>query len=134
VPKYVESDPVRLQQVVSNLMSNATKFADDFSIIVITCSFDNDELHISVENDGIVIEDEEKRDLFKRYKTLKAAQMIGAAGSGLGLYISRSLCQAMGGDIVLHNKVSGHGVQEVGHNAFIATVKVKPLPDQEESF
>jgi len=94
VPELVETDPVRLQQVFSNLMSNATKFSNDQSTIEITCSFSlvDDKLLISVANEGLVIEVEEKKELFQRYKTLKAAKKIGAAGSGLGLYISRSLC------------------------------------------
>ena len=72
VPASIESDPVRLQQIINNLMSNATKFADDHSTIEIISSYDKNDytFKISVSNEGIVIDDEEKHNLFKRYRTL----------------------------------------------------------------
>jgi CheY-like chemotaxis protein len=136
VPKLIESDPVRFQQVLSNMMSNATKFANNFSEIEIKCTYDNDKelLMVSITNEGVIIQDKEVHDLFKRYKTLKSAQMTGAAGSGLGLYICKSLCQAMGGDIVLEKRVSKNDDVEVGINTFVASIKAKRLEEDKTFF
>lgn len=131
LPTVIESDPVRLQQVINNLMSNATKFADDFSTIEITASYNAEDevFKFSVTNQGIVITDEEKAHLFKRYKTLQGAQMIGSAGSGLGLYICRSLCQALGGDVKLDNTKVKKGIVELGFNRFTASIHAKQLQE-----
>lgn len=129
VPDAIESDPMRLQQILNNLISNATKFADDFSAIEVTATYlpESETLKISVSNFGIIIEDKERRSLFKRYKTLKSAKIMGYAGSGLGLYIARSLCQTMGGDLELQNSCLKQGPTEVGHNIFTATIKAKKV-------
>ncbi len=95
VPKFIESDPIRLQQIVNSLLSNAIKFSDEKTRIDIESYYltDTDAFQITVVDEGIPISDEEKKLLFKPYSTLESARKINAAGPGLGLYMCRELCR-----------------------------------------
>ena len=69
VPKFIESDPIRLQQIVNSLLSNAIKFSDEKTRIDIESYYltDTDAFQITVVDEGIPISDEEKKLLFKPY-------------------------------------------------------------------
>ena len=94
VPKFIESDPNRLQQIVNSLLSNAIKFSDEKTRIDIESYYltETESFQVTVVDEGIPISDEEKLVLFKPYKTLESARKINAAGPGLGLYMCRELC------------------------------------------
>jgi two-component system sensor histidine kinase/response regulator len=94
VPNFIESDPIRLQQIVNNLISNAIKFSDEKTSIDIESYYltESNAFQVTVVDEGIPISNEEKMILFKPYKTLESARKINAAGPGLGLYMCRELC------------------------------------------
>lgn len=70
-------------------------------------------------DNGIPISDQEAPTLFKPFVTLQSARDINAAGPGLGLYMCRSLCKQMGGNIKLLNKIQ----PSVGGKAFVLNIK-----------
>lgn len=121
VPKMIESDPIRLQQVVNNLLTNAIKFSDEKTRINIESYYMAEKrlFQVTVIDEGIPISEEEAATLFKPYATLKSARDINAAGPGLGLYMCRELCRKMGGEIKLVNKVK----KSIGEKAFVLNVK-----------
>ena len=94
VPNFIEIDPIRLQQIVNNLISNAIKFSDEKTSIDIESYYltESNAFQVTVVDEGIPISNEEKMILFKPYKTLESARKINAAGPGLGLYMCRELC------------------------------------------
>lgn len=125
VPKFIETDPLRLQQIVNNLLNNAIKFSDEGTRIDIESYYMPDKklLQISVIDNGIPITDEEAETLFKPHSTLQSARDINAAGPGLGLYMCKCLCQQMGGSINLLNKIK----KTVGSKAFVLNVGASAL-------
>lgn len=91
-------DGARVQQVVINLMENASKYAAQGTIEVIG-RFDDDQLRISVGDDGPGVPAEERERLFEPFVRGKGATK--ASGSGLGLYIAKAIVEAHGGTLTL---------------------------------
>ena len=108
-------DPVRLKQVLSNLLSNAIKFTDHGSVrLHLTVAHDQDTdllaINIAVEDSGIGISAEQQQRLFLPFSQIASPQQLSRGGSGLGLVISRTLCEMMGGELLLHSSL-GRGTR-----------------------
>lgn len=103
VPKALSGDPVRLRQILVNLLGNALKFTKKGEIIVKTellpIDEDNDHCHLkfSVRDTGIGISAETQTRLFKSFSQADASSTREYGGTGLGLVISRRLAELMGG-------------------------------------
>lgn len=107
VPQKLRGDPVRVQQILSNLVNNAVKFTETGSI-AISCRFvdaqaysgdSQDVLYVSVADTGIGIA-EDKRDLvFDPFSQADQSTTRKYGGTGLGLSICQRLVSAMGGKI-----------------------------------
>ncbi len=100
VPRTVLGDPVRLRQILTNLVGNAIKFtAQGDVVILVENELDQDSacLHFSVRDTGIGISEEGLARLFKAYTQADVAITRRYGGTGLGLAISQHLCQIMGG-------------------------------------
>ncbi len=91
-------DPLRLQQVLVNLIDNAVKFSPDGSAIEVeVASLDPRTVRLSVRDHGPGVPPEERERLFSRYH--RAGRRRPAGGLGLGLYISQRIVLAHGGRI-----------------------------------
>ena len=90
-------DPMRMEQVVTNLVTNAIKYGDERSDISIRVTERAGESEISVTNRGRGIGPEELPRLFNRFMRSKEARGSAVAGLGLGLYIAKGVVQAHGG-------------------------------------
>ena len=101
---FIEADRVRLNQVVLNLISNAIKFTEEGSIIVNAKKQDREnKVIISVKDTGIGIHPDVLPRLFQKFAT-KSYQ-----GTGLGLYISKSIVEAHGGNMWAENNPEQKG-------------------------
>jgi len=101
----IEADRSRLCQVVYNLLSNAIKFTDDGSITVVVESKDNDNnTVISIKDTGIGIHPEMLPKLFTKFATKSQT-----GGTGLGLFISKSIIEKHNGRIWAENNPDGKG-------------------------
>ena len=101
-PHWIESDPSRLRQVLSNLISNAIKFTDKGTIkICVDHKGDaaDGRLSIFVMDTGIGVTEEQRLRLFKPFSQADAATGRLYGGTGLGLAICKQLIDAMGGQI-----------------------------------
>nr|WP_286010368.1 response regulator [Serpens gallinarum] len=102
-PKSLVGDPLRLKQILTNLVSNAIKFTHQGTIAVRTMLEDEDEeraqLRISVRDTGIGLSDEDLRLLFQAFSQADNSLSRQAGGTGLGLVISKRLIEQMGGEI-----------------------------------
>ena len=101
IPRVVKSDPVRLKQIVSNLVGNAIKFSGTGSKVDVIFSFRNEELVVDVIDQGIGISEEAQQRIFEAFRQADPHHSRQFGGAGLGLSISKKLAQVLGGDVVL---------------------------------
>ena len=96
---YIKGDPVRIRQIVTNLVSNAVKFTETGSITFKVSIYNGDQLQFDVMDTGIGIPKEKQDQLFNKFVQLDASTTREYGGTGLGLAISRQLTELMGGTI-----------------------------------
>ena len=103
LPRYLIGDPLRLNQILINLISNALKFTEDghVSIALLTRNLSDDwvELDFIVTDTGIGIHPTKLSDLFTPFTQADGSTTRQFGGTGLGLSISKLLAELMGGDI-----------------------------------
>jgi signal transduction histidine kinase len=97
----VEGDPVRLEQVFANLLSNAGKYGLPGTPIRVEVSTDSHEVIVAVTNSGQGIPKDALPHLFERFYRTDAARHGPVPGTGIGLYLARGLVEAHGGRIWL---------------------------------
>lgn len=104
LPDLVWMDPVRVRQVLTNLIGNAIKFTEDGKVTVrskvhATADADTVRLEISVADTGIGFDATRTDALFSPFTQADGSITRSYGGTGLGLAITRSLVQLMGGDV-----------------------------------
>jgi two-component system sensor histidine kinase BarA len=109
VPTPLCGDPLRIHQVLNNLLGNALKFTNEGEIII-RVMLDSQEgqhvvLHISVSDTGIGLSDEHQQQLFSAFSQAEPSHSRQFGGSGLGLTICRQLIQRMGGEITVESEL-----------------------------
>jgi signal transduction histidine kinase len=97
---FVWADPLRLRQVVDNLLSNAIAYNRDGGTVDLGTTSDGDSTWILVRDTGVGIAESDRARLFQRFYKAGAARR---SGTGLGLAISREIVRAHGGEIGLHS-------------------------------
>jgi two-component system phosphate regulon sensor histidine kinase PhoR len=102
----VDSDKIRM--VLENLVSNAIKYTPMGGKIRVAVSAKGNEILIKVKDNGIGIAPDELSNMFKRFSRASNAIKINMAGTGLGLYLAKSIVEMHHGMIELSSKL-GHG-------------------------
>lgn len=101
-------DPSRIQQIINNLLSNATKFTQSgfvsFKVIQMANTEVGPYLHFEIQDTGIGIRKDILPKLFTNFSQADASMSRKFGGSGLGLAISRQLVQHMGGDMQVKSR------------------------------
>ncbi|ABC31622.1 Signal transduction histidine kinase [Hahella chejuensis KCTC 2396] len=123
LPENIETDPIRLRQVLLNLIGNAIKFTEQGEIIVRVQMIKEEEqekIQFKVIDTGPGINQTDQKRLFQPFTQAYANSIRRSEGAGLGLAISRQLAQRLGGDIRLSSQ-PGKGSE------FTAIVKPGPL-------
>ena len=95
----VIGDPVRLRQVLINLVNNAIKFTPSGSVCLSVRRREGDNYHFEVRDTGIGFDQAQRASLFERFQQADATITRRFGGAGLGLTICRELVEAMGGTI-----------------------------------
>lgn len=111
--RWVQIDGLCYKQILSNLISNAIKYTPKGSVRVELQSQVCDgwcTLQLLVRDTGIGIDSADQSKLFQPFSQASQPEHIQQSGTGLGLMISRSLCEALGGSLVLESEL-GHGTQ-----------------------
>ncbi len=101
---HVWADPKRVRQILLNLMSNAIKFTDTGSVIL-RARHDDGRISISVVDTGIGIPEDVIPVIFDRFQQAQGDTDKKYGGTGLGLDISKQLCQMHGGDLVVDSEM-----------------------------
>ena len=100
-PLYVQGDKIRLEQVFSNLISNALKYGDMKPIKISTESSDNKAI-ISISDQGIGIAKEDQARIFERFERATSRNLI--SGIGVGLFISKKIIEAHNGEVLVKSE------------------------------
>ena len=95
----VRADPLRLQQILWNLLSNAIHFTAPRGRVVVRVEREPERYLVSVEDDGIGIPESELPHVFERFRQVDGSATRGHAGMGIGLALARSLVELHGGAI-----------------------------------
>lgn len=107
-------DPTRFKQVLSNLLSNAIKFTEEgevsLRLVVALATAERLALKVLIEDSGVGISPDDRQRLFSPFVQASNHLQSARSGSGLGLVISRSLCEMMGGTLRL-DSAPGEGTQ-----------------------
>ncbi len=93
-----DADPLRVEQIISNLVDNAIKYSPDGGAVTVLIGGEA-EVEVSVRDEGIGIAAEHLSQLFERFYRVDSALSRTTKGAGLGLYICRSLVETHGGRI-----------------------------------
>jgi PAS domain S-box-containing protein len=104
-PSIVFADPFRVEQVVLNLLSNADKYTPDGLPIEVRTAEEEGFVTVSVRDAGPGIPPEHRHLIFDRFYRVKDGAAAGRPGTGLGLYIARTLVEAMSGRIWVDSEV-----------------------------
>ncbi len=93
---WVDGDAKRIEQVVTNLLSNAAKFSDGAGEVQVTLERDNDMVRLSVTDQGIGIPPDAHDRIFEQFGQLDSSDTRSFQGTGLGLNISKRIVEAHG--------------------------------------
>ncbi len=106
VPARIIGDPLRLRQVLTNLVGNALKFTDTGEIrIEVSCVDLPETLRFAVVDTGIGIAESDRNRIFEAFTQADGSATRRFGGTGLGLAISSHLVQLMGGQLDLHSTI-----------------------------
>ncbi|HWH88592.1 MAG TPA: transporter substrate-binding domain-containing protein [Pseudomonas sp.] len=132
-------DPTRFKQVLSNLLSNAIKFteAGEVSLRLQTIEISGEQVNarVLIEDSGIGISVEDRQRLFSPFVQASHNPQAARSGSGLGLVISRNLCEMMGGTLQLDSE-PGQGTRveiNLPLPLLSAALETPPIPAMEHA-
>ena len=103
----ISVDLDKFQQIMINLIENAAKYSDDGTTITIITLHTDKYVIIKVQDEGIGISDEFKEKIFEKFSRIDNPLTRKIQGSGLGLYITKTLVEKMNGEISFHNIEKG---------------------------
>jgi signal transduction histidine kinase len=103
-------DKMRIAQAISNILENAIKFTEEGEIRVVTTVLAEKRVfEIRISDTGMGISSEILPKLFGKFVTKTSGDDVNKHGTGLGLFITKSIILAHGGDIFAHNNENGKG-------------------------
>ena len=101
-PLNVYGDASLLRQVFGNLLSNAVKYSPDAGLIQVTAANQDAQIAVVIEDHGIGIPETEQEQVFERY--YRGSNTSGIVGSGVGLYLVRTIVDLHKGSVALHSR------------------------------
>jgi signal transduction histidine kinase/CheY-like chemotaxis protein len=130
VPAHIIGDPVRIRQILLNLISNALKFTESGEVFVkvnLAKTIDSDELKLlfEVKDTGIGIPKDKRDKLFQAFSQVDSSITRKYGGTGLGLIISKKLVELMGGKIGIDSEL---GVGSTFYFSIVTKAGIESVP------
>jgi signal transduction histidine kinase/DNA-binding response OmpR family regulator len=122
-PIYVDADPVRLGQVISNLLNNAAKYTEKRGRIWLTARRDGNSALICVRDTGIGIDPKQLPHIFEMFAQVEPALDRSQGGLGIGLSLVKGLVELHGGTIEAQSGGAGQGSE------FLVRLPISASPD-----
>lgn len=130
-PMIVRGDPDELQTALLNILGNAVKYSPNGVSVLVTLSVEHDAwVRVSVADQGIGIPTAHLKRIFRRFYRVPSRSVLRTKGTGLGLYLVRTIARQHGGDARAESPGEGRG----------ATISLElprvlhPVPDQEHAW
>lgn len=108
IPEKLNTDPVRLKQILANVVGNAIKFTHVGGVTLFV-EFQFPHLVFTVQDTGVGISPEQATKLFQPFSQADSSTTRKFGGTGLGLVLSRKLAQLLGGELVLEQSAPDQG-------------------------
>jgi signal transduction histidine kinase len=105
-PVFILGDKSGLQQVFINLINNAAKFSPEGSSVTVTVAQNEKEARVSISDQGLGIPPEAHQHLFERFYRARNVTIAEIPGSGIGLYIVKSIVDELGGSIRVESELN----------------------------
>jgi signal transduction histidine kinase len=125
-PIWVEGDPVRLAQVIANLLNNAAKFTKKGGKITVAAGRENGNAVVRVRDTGIGLSQELQARVFDMFYQAERRTKGGQGGLGIGLSLVRGLVEAHGGRVEAHSPGPGLGSEFLIRLPFAPTTSAEP--------
>ena len=122
----IEADPLRLSQVISNLLTNAAKYTDPGGHIDLRVVIQDGALTLSVKDDGIGIAPESIDRIFEMFSQIETGSRRSDGGLGIGLALVKGLTQLHGGTVEVRSDGLGHGSEFMLHLPVAITDSASP--------
>ncbi len=104
MPAALHSDPLRIKQVIANLLSNALKFTPRNGKVELRIGYKEGKLLVSVKDSGIGVPKDKQKHIFKAFSQAESSTTRKYGGTGLGLSISSRLISMLGGKLTLESE------------------------------
>ena len=114
-PVFVEADPVRLEQVIWNLLNNAVKFTSNEGHIAVKLRTEPHEIVLTVEDDGQGIDESFLPHIFEIFRQAESGANRSQSGMGIGLAVVQQLVELHGGSVTAHSDGLGTGASFMIH-------------------
>lgn len=101
---FVEADPIALHEVINNLIANAVKYTNNGGRVAVALTQNNSAYQVSVKDNGIGIPKAALPNLFTKFYRVHGGLNSGSTGTGLGLYIAKSIIERLNGTISVDSK------------------------------
>lgn len=105
----VQADPDRLDQVLTNLLTNAVRYTPPPGTVTLSARRQGEKVAFSVRDTGIGIASSDLPNIFERFYRADRSRSRSSGGSGVGLTIAKALAEAMGGSLSASSEGSGKG-------------------------
>ncbi|MEO8017077.1 MAG: ATP-binding protein [Pseudomonadota bacterium] len=127
----LEADPLRLSQVIGNLLTNAAKYTDPEGEIVLRAGVENAELVISIRDNGIGLTPESLPGLFTMFSQVNSAIDRAEGGLGIGLALVKGLVALHGGRVEVRSEGLGRGAEFIVHLPHKVLARANAAPAEE---
>jgi len=110
-PLQILVDPLRMAQILSNLLTNAAKYTDPAGQIELRADYSDEQVTVVVKDSGIGIPPSAMKSVFEMFSQVKSAQDRSEGGLGIGLALAKGLVELHGGSIEAQSAGIGRGSQ-----------------------
>lgn len=125
-PIFVECDPIRLTQVIANLLNNAAKYTPDGGIISLRVDNDQTQVSVRIKDNGVGIPLSMQREVFLMFSQINHNLKRSQGGLGIGLALAKSLVEMHRGSIDVYSEGDGKGAE------FVVRLPLTNAPDAKD--